>query len=336
MSWELTFFLMAAIHGVILSLIFLSDISNLKKVFLGIYLLSFSITIFHYLNFWTRAVNLHLSITWIAIISSWIMPPALYLYMKSRVEKNTLGYHLIMPGIFTIYWLIAINIEFPGGYYQYAAPVIASVKVLSFCFYGWKILQLKNLNPASKLFLYPYAAFVIGIIAYQFMQMTGTYTLRTDYLVCATFVILTYGITYLSEFPFLKTSLSKKYATSSLSENDGLLIIEKINRKLTQDKLYKESNLNLTSLANLLGIPKYQISQALNVYNGQSFSNLVNEMRVNEAKKLLRDPEFEYLKIDAVGEMVGFKNKMSFYNHFQKMTGESPGAFKVRVRNQHK
>ena len=158
--------------------------------------------------------------------------------------------------------------------------------------------------------------------------MTGTYTLRWDYITCAGFVLLTYGITYFSEFQFIKEKVQPKYSSSSLTREEGEYLVKKINKVLNDKRYYVEPDFNLSSFAQKLGVPKYRISQALNVFSQKSFSQLINELRIAEAKEKLKKESANYLKLEAIGEEVGFKNKVSFYSNFKKLEGKSPGEFR--------
>ena len=105
MTWEIALFLAAAINGVILSLLFITSHTSVQKRFLGVYLLLFSIVILYYINYWTKAVSLPPVLTWICVISDWLMPAAFYYYAKEKAKLKHIPYHLIPAFAFTIYWI---------------------------------------------------------------------------------------------------------------------------------------------------------------------------------------------------------------------------------------
>lgn len=328
MSWEIILFLTAAIHGVILSGIFLADQGNGRKVFLGVYLLSFSITILYYVNYWTQAYTLHPIILWICITSSWFMPFAFYHYMKDHVKQSRIWLHLIIPAIFSVYWFILQSINFPTGFYPIARSVIIIAQLGLFITYEILLISSKSTSKENLIFHLPYVSFIIGLAAYHLSVAMDFYTLKFDYIICGGFVLFTYGITYLSEFNFLKEKAKPKYSSSSLTKEDGDYLVQKINAVLEQNKYYKDPDFNLSSFAEKLGVPKYRISQALNAFSEKSFSELINEFRVEEAKVRLQQSSASHLKLEAIGEEVGFRNKVSFYKNFKKIVGSSPGEFR--------
>ena len=132
----------------------------------------------------------------------------------------------------------------------------------------------------------------------------------------------------MSEFSFIQNSIRPKYASSSLTKEDGDYLVQKINAVLEQNKYYKDPDFNLSSFAEKLGVPKYRISQALNSFYRKSFSELVNEFRVKEAKERLLQESSGHLKLEAIGEEAGFRNNVSFYQNFKKLVGSSPGEFR--------
>ena len=67
-------------------------------------------------------------------------------------------------------------------------------------------------------------------------------------------------------------------------------------------------------------------------YYGKGVNSIVNEYRVNEARRLLSDTENLTLTIEYIGNKAGFKSKPSFYNAFKKITGVTPSFYLKTVR----
>ncbi len=331
MSWEIIAFLAATVNGVILSIIFLVRKGTFKHKALGLFLLFFSVTIFHYVNFWEQLFEPPIFIRWIFALADWLLPPLLFSYFSGEKELKRFRYHTIVPGLFVTYWFLIQFASMDSEFYVHVVRFITITKTIFFLSYGWAMVKLKSELRLSKLFLIPYLIFALSVPFYFLSQYWGFYTLKLDYLVCASFVVLTYMITYLSEFDFLKAD---KYASSSLTREDGDLLIQKINTSLAQNKYYKNPDFNLTYFAEKLGVPKYRISHALNVYSKKTFSELINDFRIKEAQGLLEDESSIHLKLEAVGEQAGFKNKVSFYKHFKQRVGKSPKKYQQMVHSQ--
>ena len=97
-------------------------------------------------------------------------------------------------------------------------------------------------------------------------------------------------------------------------------------------KLYQESELSLQTLAQKLGFPSYQVSQAINEGMKQNFYDLINTYRVEEAKRLLLDPNNKNYTILSIAFDAGFNSKTTFNTVFKKFTGLTPTDFRSRKK----
>ena len=124
----------------------------------------------------------------------------------------------------------------------------------------------------------------------------------------------------------------RKYTNAKLSEQESTTYKELLFEKITHERLYLDPNINLKKLANLLSIPYYQLSQLINQKLGKNFSEFINAYRVEEAKRLLCDPEHQDEKIESIGYDAGFSNPSSFYAAFKKETQLTPSAFRKKQK----
>ncbi|MBM7565280.1 response regulator [Paenibacillus sacheonensis] len=88
-------------------------------------------------------------------------------------------------------------------------------------------------------------------------------------------------------------------------------------------------NISLTAVAEHFGLSPSYLSRLLRAETGINFVDLVAKARIEAAKRLLRDPR---LKVNEVGEMVGYKEYAYFYQVFKKTEGISPKEFKNRSK----
>jgi len=99
-------------------------------------------------------------------------------------------------------------------------------------------------------------------------------------------------------------------------------------RKLMQtQKPYLEGNLTLAKLARLARIPAHDLSLVINREIGKNFFDFVNEYRVRDAKKRLREKEVNILE---VAFDVGFNSKSTFYSAFKRFENCTPLQFRER------
>jgi AraC-like DNA-binding protein len=107
-------------------------------------------------------------------------------------------------------------------------------------------------------------------------------------------------------------------------------IVRKITALMTSEKLFQEPELTLQQLADKLETPSYQVSQALNEGMKKSFYDVINGYRVEEAKRLLLDPDSSNYTVLSVGFEAGFNSKTTFNTVFKKFTGLTPTDFRQK------
>ena len=90
-------------------------------------------------------------------------------------------------------------------------------------------------------------------------------------------------------------------------------------------ELHYREKLTLTELAEKMYVSQWHLSKLLNKHTNKSFSELLNEIRVREAKLLLKDPS---LRVGDVAEMVGFLDVAHFSRVFKKYTNMSANEYR--------
>lgn len=86
--------------------------------------------------------------------------------------------------------------------------------------------------------------------------------------------------------------------------------------------------LTLTDLADKMYVSQWYLSKLLNKYAEKSFNELLNQARINKAKKLLSDPS---LKIHEISDMLGFNDVTHFSKIFKKLVEVSPNEYRNQL-----
>lgn len=97
---------------------------------------------------------------------------------------------------------------------------------------------------------------------------------------------------------------------------------------IRQKELYKDSQLTLNALAAQTGLTRNEISSLINKNTNTNFNVFINTYRVEEAKRLLKDPAFDHLNMLGIATEAGFNSKATFFAVFKQHIGKSPGSFK--------
>lgn len=117
-----------------------------------------------------------------------------------------------------------------------------------------------------------------------------------------------------------------KYEKSHLQSINVQNVLNDLENLMIQEEIFKEENLDLETLAKLLHLKPYQLTELLNSELGQGFHQYINSHRVRKAIKIMKEnPSMPILR---VAMEVGFNSKSSFYSAFRKITGKSPKNYK--------
>ena len=104
------------------------------------------------------------------------------------------------------------------------------------------------------------------------------------------------------------------------------VILEKKIEQWVAEKKFTEKGVTITKLSELLDTNRNYLSSYINKSQNKTFNQWIAELRVNEAKNLIR--QHTDLNIKEIAEMTGYANAGHFILQFTKLTGISPNAWK--------
>ncbi len=119
----------------------------------------------------------------------------------------------------------------------------------------------------------------------------------------------------------------EKYKKSSLETEQLASMFEKVKQVLHHQQLYLKNDLTLTQLSAAVGIPRHQLSQAINSCYTGNFFDLINDYRVEAFKQFASQPDKKHLSLLGIAQEAGFNSKASFYSVFKKKTGMTPAEY---------
>lgn len=126
----------------------------------------------------------------------------------------------------------------------------------------------------------------------------------------------------------LPTAARLAYSKSTLDNVDIERTLARLRSLMDDDKLYQDEALNLSMLAEALGLGAHQLSELINTRFGYSFPMYVRRQRVEAAARML--VEDEQSSVLSISMATGFRSQSNFYAAFREITGESPGAYRKR------
>ncbi|MCD8566563.1 MAG: helix-turn-helix domain-containing protein [Alphaproteobacteria bacterium] len=144
--------------------------------------------------------------------------------------------------------------------------------------------------------------------------------------------VLGLGFVYL-----VTTSLFRIYPPSvrmmPVSESDETLLSDRelemalrIEGLMSYEKIYHEPGYTRSDLARELGVPETTLSKIINLHFKKSFPQMLNEHRVEDAKRLLVETDAE---VNVIAQESGFNSVASFNRVFKEITGEAPSRYRA-------
>ncbi len=121
--------------------------------------------------------------------------------------------------------------------------------------------------------------------------------------------------------------LRDKYSSSTLRHPELLRIKQSLESLMHTKSVYKDPDLSLAKLAERLDISPHQLSQTINMAFQMSYSDYINQLRVEAVKHMLLHEDWVGQKIATLAYEAGFNSLSTFYSIFKKKTGLSPTQF---------
>lgn len=121
-------------------------------------------------------------------------------------------------------------------------------------------------------------------------------------------------------------------AATGLSPAMREALAARLEELMEEEKLYLDSELTLQGLCDRLQANRQYVSETLNSHLGKNFYDFVNDYRIAEFQRLVRNPANSHLTILALAYESGFNSKATFNAVFKKKTGLTPSAYLQQAR----
>lgn len=298
---------------------------------------------------------------------NWSYGPLIYLYVKAQVTfeykfKKTDRWVLI-PILIQIICSIYVrsqNFFWDGtkdslswlGYYGYAywrnystVPIIASVLIIYFSGRSLKLLKTvkkqdidpKNFQWVQNLVRVFGAYYVIVLIILMIDLVVYTTTVSTYYFYFTRFyyypffigiAVLIYWFGISSIIRSDQRILKIRKQLSSHEREPLEKLAANLQKLMNDQKPYKDPELTLSALSEQLQTKPYLLTKALNEILNQSFTDYINELRVQEVEQLVNDTTNNKYTLLSLAFDAGFNSKSSFNRAVKKHLGISPSELK--------
>ncbi|MBS1525760.1 MAG: ABC transporter permease [Bacteroidetes bacterium] len=99
-------------------------------------------------------------------------------------------------------------------------------------------------------------------------------------------------------------------------------------------KYYLDAELSLNSLAKELGISIHELSKIINTGLRKNFNDFVNEFRIHDVARKMKDPAYDRITLLGIAYDCGFSSKTTFNRAFKQITGKSAAEYKAELKKE--
>ena len=174
----------------------------------------------------------------------------------------------------------------------------------------------------------PTSAFFSVILGFS-LSIDWLFNLGMLLITLTMFIILAMMVLFPGFFESLEEQVKARYAQTPLSGIDVEEVKEQLAELTETEKIYRDSEIRLSLVANRLGISSNQLSRILNEVYSLGFNDFINSHRVQEAKRAIEAGE--KITMLQLAYEVGFNSKSTFNKQFKKFTGLTPKEYESGV-----
>lgn len=244
----------------------------------------------------------------------------------SYFSKNEIIYKLSL-GSFLVYYisqLIRYTCTFLKYYKMYKREIENYYSELNSIRQTWVIYAF-------------FMALIVGCVALLvFVLPMNAIVFIQLFFIVFYFLFGVYFINYTNYFNEIISAInyeSENNAISAMSQGSGRSLsyseLEAAVDKWVQEKKYTQEKITIEQIAVQINTNKTYLSLFINTEKGKPFNTWINELRVEEAKKIIL--ESPSLPIGTVGEMIGIPEQSNFTKVFFKIESRTPFSWRKEM-----
>ena len=265
------------------------------------------------------------------LLSLGLVGPVFYLYSQHIIYtgKEWLfqeSGHLLPAVVFSAFIFI-----YPD-YFNIVYSIMFLLGGIYMAILAMSLFQLRDKRSLFKMEFLLTASFLVWAMAIVFVGLLAAQIMAI--LIHAQIIMLAMAIAAAIHiqlnYPHLLSTLEeighRQYRASTLLNVDCDAVKQELEMLMFDKEVFRDSELSLLSLAEMLSIKPHQLSELLNTQLATSFSSYLRSQRVKAAEILLQtEPEVSVL---AIGLSVGFSSQSVFYSAFKEIHATAPGQYR--------
>jgi len=258
---------------------------------------------------------------------------------KRKIFRELLPVSLFAITAFILYFADFSHI-YKILYYIFTLYYISLIIRFSFTFfksyraYVQKIYNYFSIQEANRLRWVRtayFATITIGVVALLSLYLNEAFAILFNILYVSFFVY--FGIrfiNYIFIFQEIETAIVSSDTKGVKGERESSYSFNQLEQAINeweQKKRYTESGITIEQVAGEIKTNRTYLSTYINTYKRMTFNEWINDLRIEEAKRMLiSNPE---LPVGQIGVMIGLPDKSNFGRQFSKKTGSSPLAWRI-------
>jgi len=341
---ELLFLISAigAFNGFLLSLyfFFLTRKKYLTNYLLGALILAISLcvakSVFEYFK-----ITLPGIFAQVGFSACFFIGPFLYYFLRAAIEgrqKMPLSWNYVLLGHAVL--IVVLGVIFPYSTHPdaWCVYLVRGIFAQWFFFLGISGIVLRDkisqffskdgeLNPQDKWLLTIYGGNLVIHLFYFLSLIHAPFTTCLNGSIVFSFMLyLVISILlYRKKTDDLFQFVPEKAKEKKFDDELATALLEKLEKLMSANEIYKDPELKLSGLAAKVGIPPYHLSALLNDHLELNFTSFINGYRIEEACRMLKTDH--RLTLESIGYEVGFNSKSTFFAAFKKQVGMTPLAY---------
>ncbi len=268
--------------------------------------------------------------------SLWLVAPSMYLFVRNHQQvtpAKLLRRHLLPFALLALIGLLLYN----TSYVSYLPPIgflqMLIYVSLTFRYLHQHYTSIKSFVHWALPSIVTFTVILVANFALKALISLGQISVSDELLLSMT-TLLSFPVFYMA-YREMNASPDfgpspQKYRTSHLTDEQLDDHLRKVQSMMTKEKLFLDPDLQLSSLAEKVGIPQKYISQAINQRLKKSFTEYLLGLRLAQAEKDLIDPKNQHMTIQGIAQNAGFTSLSRFSQHFKQYKGMTPGQFQRR------
>lgn len=283
----------------------------------------------------------------------------LYFYVQALLRQKKLSWKNVLPHFIPFVTLIGLAMPFyqlpaaekvqvflhqGAGYEWYMLTQLCLIVLSGFVYVFWsfRLIQRNQNQPTENLDALKVQH--LQWLKYLSLGLAGIWVLViffNDQVIFGgvTTLVGLIGILGINQVPifvgnFIPVSLDPapapslpRYAKSGLSASQSDALFEQLTQLMQKQEVYKNPELSLGELAELLSVHPNYLSQVINEKTEQNFYQYINKLRVEAFLQVAALPHKQHYSLLALAFECGFNSKSTFNKYFKMVTGETPSEY---------